>query len=76
MNYHPDYLHIHYIKENDSINPLEHCLINNYIYPKNGLGFLNYYNSKGIINYLKNIGFDSNEELVKSIVDEYNNLKK
>ena len=70
MGYHPDYLNVNYIKENDNINPLEHCLINNYIYPQNGTRFMNYYN-RGIINYLINIGFTSNIELVKQKVDEY-----
>ena len=70
-----DYQHINYIKENDNINPLEHCLINNYIYPQNGTSFMNYYN-RGIINYLINIGFTSNIELVKQKVDEYKNDKK
>ena len=65
-----DYQHINYIEENDNINPLEHCLINNFIYPQNGTGFINYYN-RGIINYLINIGFTSNMELVKQKVDEY-----
>ena len=65
-----EYQHINYIKENDNINPLEHCLINNFIYPQNGTGFMNYYN-RGIINYLINIGFTSNMELVKQKVDEY-----
>jgi hypothetical protein len=65
-----EYPHINYIEENDNINPLEHCLINNFIYPQNGTGFMNYYN-RGIINYLINIGFTSNMELVKQKVDEY-----
>ena len=39
-----DYQHINYIEENDNINPLEHCLINNYIYPQNETSFINYYN--------------------------------
>ena len=70
-----DYQHINYIEENDNINPLEHCLINNFIYPQNGTGFMNYYN-RGIINYLINIGFTNNIELVKQKVDEYKNDKK
>jgi len=65
-----EYQHINYIEENDNINPLEHCLINNFIYPQNGTGFMNYYN-RGIINFLINIGFTSNMELVKQKVDEY-----
>ena len=70
-----EYQHINYIEENDNINPLEHCLINNFIYPQNGTGFMNYYN-RGIINYLINIGFTNNIELVKQKVDEYKNDKK
>ena len=70
-----EYQHINYIEENDNINPLEHCLINNFIYPQNGTDFMNYYN-RGIINYLINIGFTSNMELVKQKVDEYKNNKK
>jgi hypothetical protein len=70
-----DYQHINYIEENDNINPLEHCLINNFIYPQNGTSFMNYYN-RGIINYLINIGFTSDIELVKQKVDEYKNDKK
>ena len=70
-----EYQHIKYIEENDNINPLEHCLINNFIYPQNGTGFMNYYN-RGIINYLINIGFTNNIELVKQKVDEYKNDKK
>ena len=70
-----NYQHINYIEENDNINPLEHCLINNYIYPKNGTSFMNYYN-RGIINYLINIGFTNDIELVKQKVDEYKNYKK
>ena len=70
-----DYQHINYIKENDNINPLEHCLINNFIYPQNGTGFMNYYN-RGIINYLINIGFTNDIELVKQKVDEYKNDKQ
>ena len=70
-----DYQHINYIKENDNINPLEHCLINNFIYPQNGTGFMNYYN-KGIINYLINIGFTSDIELIKQKLDEYKNDKQ
>ena len=34
MGYHPEYLHINYIEKDDNINPLEHCLINNFIYPQ------------------------------------------
>ena len=75
MGYHPDYLHIRYIEEDDNINPLEHCLINNFIYPQNGTCFMNYYN-RGIINYLINVEFTSNMELVKQKVDEYKNDKK
>ncbi len=73
-----DYQHINYIEENDNINPLEHCLINNFIYPQNGTSFMNncnYYN-RGIINYLINIGFTSDIELVKQKVDEYKNDKQ
>ena len=70
MDYHPDYLHITYIENDDNINPLEHCLINNYIYPKDGTSFMNYYN-RGIINYLINIGFTSDMELVRQKVDAY-----
>jgi len=70
-----DYQHINYIKENDNINPLEHCLINNFIYPQNGTSFMNYYN-RGIINYLINIGFTSDVELVKQKVYEYKNDKQ
>jgi hypothetical protein len=70
IDYHTDYLHIHYIEKDDNINPLEHCLINNFIYPQDGTGFMNYYN-RGIVNYLINIGFMSNVELVRKIVDEY-----
>ena len=70
-----DYQHINYIKGNDNINPLEHCLINNFIYPQNGTGFMNYYN-KGIINYLINIGFTSDIELIKQKLDEYKNDKQ
>ena len=54
MGYHPDYSHINYIEKDDNINPLEHCLINNFIYPQDGTGFMNYYN-RGIVNYLINI---------------------
>ena len=68
MGYHPDYLHISYIKKDDNINPLEHCLINNFIYPQDGTGFMNYYN-RGIVNYLINIGFTSDMELVRKKVD-------
>jgi hypothetical protein len=70
MNYHPDYLHISYIEKDDNINPLEHCLINNFIYPQDGTGFMNYYN-RGIVNYLINIGFTSDMDLVRKKVDEY-----
>ena len=70
-----DYQYINYIEENDNINPLEYCLINNFIYPQNGTGFMNYYN-RGIINYLINIGFTSDIELVKQKVDKYKNDKK
>jgi hypothetical protein len=70
-----DYQHINFIEENDNINPLEHCLINNFIYPQNGTGFMNYYN-RGIINYLINIGFTSDTELVKQKVDEHKNDKQ
>lgn len=70
-----EYQHVNYIEENYNINPLEHCLINNFIYPQNGTGFMNYYN-RGIINYLINIGFTNNIELVKQKVDEYKNDKK
>ena len=70
MGYHNDYLHINYIEKDDNINPLEHCIINNFIYPQDGIGFMNYYN-RGIVNYLINIGFRSNVELVRKIVDEY-----
>ena len=70
MGYHPDYLHISYIEKDDNINPLEHCLINNFIYPQDGTGFMNYYN-RGIVNYLINIGFTSDMELVMKKVDEY-----
>jgi hypothetical protein len=69
MGYHPDYLHIGYIKKDDNINPLEHCLINNFIYPQDGTGFMNYYN-RGIVNYLINIGFTSDMELVRKKVEE------
>ena len=65
-----DYQHIKYIEENDNINPLEHCLINNFIYPQNGICFMNYYN-RGIIKYLINIGFTSDIELIKKIIDNY-----
>ena len=75
MGYHPEYLHINYIEKDDNINPLEHCLINNFIYPQDGTGFMNYYN-RGIINYLINIGFTNNIELVKQKVDKYKNDKK
>ena len=70
MGYHPDYSHINYIEKDDNINPLEHCLINNFIYPQDGTGFNNYYN-RGIVNYLINIGFTSDMELVRKKVDEY-----
>jgi len=70
MGYHPEYLHINYIEKDDNINPLEHCLINNFIYPQDGTGFMNYYN-RGIVNYLINIGFTSDMELVRKKVDEY-----
>jgi len=70
MGYHNEYLHINYIEKDDNINPLEHCMINNFIYPQDGTGFMNYYN-RGIVNYLINIGFRSNLELVRKIVDEY-----
>ena len=70
MGYHPEYLHISYIEKDDNINPLEHCLINNFIYPQDGTGFMNYYN-RGIVNYLINIGFTSDMELVRKKVDEY-----
>ena len=70
MGYHPEYSHIHYIEKDDNINPLEHCLINNFIYPQDGTGFMNYYN-RGIVNYLINIGFTSDMELVRKKVDEY-----
>ena len=70
MGYHPDYSHINYIEKDDNINPLEHCLINNFIYPQDGTGFKNYYN-RGIVNYLINIGFTSDMELVRKKVDEY-----
>jgi len=70
MGYHPEYLHINYIEKDDNINPLEHCLINNFIYPQDGTGFNNYYN-RGIVNYLINIGFTSDMELVRKKVDEY-----
>ena len=70
MGYHPEYLHINYIEKDDNINPLEHCLINNFIYPQDGTGFMTYYN-RGIVNYLINIGFTSDMELVRKKVDEY-----
>ena len=70
MNHHSDFVHINYLEQDDNINPLEHCLINNYIYPQDGTSFMNYY-TRGIINYLINIGFTSNIELVKQKVDEY-----
>ena len=70
MGYHSEYSHINYIEKDDNINPLEHCLINNFIYPQDGTGFMNYYN-RGIVNYLINIGFTSDMELVRKKVDEY-----
>ncbi len=70
MGYHEDYLHIKYIEKNDNINPLEHCLVNNFIYPQDGTSFMNYYN-RGIVNYLINIGFTSDIVLIKQKVDEY-----
>ena len=70
MGYHFEYSHIHYIEKDDNINPLEHCLINNFIYPQHGTGFMNYY-YRGIVIYLINIGFTSDMELVMKKVDEY-----
>ena len=62
-NFYDSYPHIRHIDIND--NPLEHCIINNLIYPKTGTNFLNYYN-RGIIDYLKNIGFTSNLDKLKN----------
>jgi len=63
-----DYPHINYIDSNDT--PLEHCMINNFIYPQNGTGFMNYYN-RGIIGYLVDIGFTSDMDKIKNTVDQY-----
>ena len=63
-----DYPHINYIDSNDT--PLEHCMINNFIYPQNGTGFMNYYN-RGIIGYLVEIGFTSDMDKIKNTVDQY-----
>jgi len=62
------YSHINYIDSNDT--PLEHCMINNCIYPQNGTGFMNYYN-RGIIDYLVEIGFTSDMDKIKNAVDQY-----
>jgi len=63
-----DYPHIRYIDSND--NPLEHCMINNFIYPQDGTSFMNYYN-RGIIGYLIDIGFTSDMDKIKKAVDQY-----
>jgi hypothetical protein len=63
-----NYPHIRYIDSND--NPLEHCMINNFIYPQDGTGFMNYYN-RGIIGYLIDIGFTNNMDKIKKVVDDY-----
>ena len=68
MNFYVDYPHIRYIDSND--NPLEHCMINNFIYPQDGTGFMNYYN-RGIIDYLVDIGFTSDMDKIKNAVDQY-----
>ena len=63
-----DYPHIRYIEPNDT--PLEHCMINNFIYPQDGTGFMNYYN-RGIIGYLIDIGFTSDMDKIKKVVVQY-----
>ena len=67
-DFYEDYPHINYIDSNDT--PLEHCIINNFIYPQNGSGFMNYYN-RGIVGYLVDIGFTSNMNKIKNAVDQY-----
>lgn len=63
-----DYSHINHIEPNDT--PLEHCMINNFIYPQDGTGFMNYYN-RGIIGYLIDIGFTSDMDKIKKVVYDY-----
>ena len=67
-DFYVDYPHIRYIDSND--NPLEHCMINNFIYPQDGTGFMNYYN-RGIIGYLIDIGFTSDMDKVTKAVYQY-----
>ena len=67
-DFYADYPHIRYIDSND--NPLEHCMINNFIYPQNGTGIMNYYN-RGIIGYLIDIGFTSDIDKVTKVVYQY-----
>jgi hypothetical protein len=50
-----------------AINPLEHVLINAYSSNKN------VYKSSGIIDFLINIGYSQNVEMVKSKIAEYIN---
>jgi hypothetical protein len=54
----------------ESPNPLEHCLINYYIYPKDGTSFLNYYHTSGIIKYLMAIGFKVDFDEIRIIVEK------
>jgi hypothetical protein len=71
-----DYPFISYVGYvDDTTNPLTHCLINHYIYPKNGTGFLNYYHTSEIIKYLMAIGFKTDFNNIKKIVEKITSEK-
>lgn len=71
MEHYDDYAHVNWLDSfEENPNPLEHCMINNLIYPKNGTSFMNWY-SKGIVDYLENIGFVANMDKIKQIVQDY-----
>lgn len=62
----------HYIQGIFSTNPLEHCLINHYVFPNNETEYLNKYHYSGLICYLIEIGFRIDLSFVKKSVNFYN----
>lgn len=66
-----NYAHVRWLDNiEENPNPLEHCVINNLIYPKSEPSFMNYY-KKGIVDYLENIGFTADMDKINKIVKDY-----